>query len=87
MQAKSSNVTLEYMELDVLFWGITLGMIGKILLGIAVLMVHSKVVSHRGIDKLVLREMQHERNITIIALLMIIGGYILEMIAFGYLPF
>lgn len=69
-----------------LFWGITLGMVGKILLGIAVLRVHMGIFREHKIDDVVLKTIKRERTITYIALLLIVIGYGIEMIAFGYLP-
>lgn len=72
--------------MDFLFWGITLGVAGKIMLGLAVMMVHWRVVKEHKIDKRVISEMRRERNIALIGIILILVGYILEMLFFGYLP-
>jgi hypothetical protein len=69
--------------MDILFWGLTFGIIGKVMLGVAVILVHGKVVHEHRIDKAVLLEMKRERNITLIAILFMIIGYALELSYFG----
>lgn len=66
-----------------LFWGLTLGVIGKVLLGITVIMVHSKITREKRIDGIVLMEMRREQFVAFLGLALIIGGYILELIHFG----
>lgn len=70
--------------LDLLFWGITLGFIGKVLLGVTVVQVHWKIVKEHKIDKKVLTEMRRERNIAIVAIACIVVGFLLEVSGFGY---
>ena len=70
--------------MDLLFWGLTLGVAGKILLGIAVMMVHWRIVKEHRIDKLVLREMRKERNTALLAITLIAAGYLLEISHYGY---
>jgi len=72
--------------MSLLFWGLTLGVIGKVFLGITVMMVHWKIVKEHRIDRKVLREMRRERNIALLAIIFIIAGYILELAFYGYLP-
>lgn len=54
------------------------GMIGKVLLGVAVYRVHSRVVKEHKIDAVVLQEMQAERRITLIGIVFIILEFIVE---------
>lgn len=69
------------MIFDQLFWGITLATLGKVLLGITVMLVHSKMVAEEGIDGIVLKEIRRERNVAILAILLLIVGYVLEITA------
>lgn len=72
--------------MTILFWGLTLGTVGKILLGIAVVFVHWRVVKEHRIDARVLTEMRRERNVALLAIALITIGYLLEIAHFGYLP-
>jgi len=63
--------------------GITLGMIGTVLLGFAVIRVHSHVSQEHKIDRDVVKAIKRERITSIIAILFIIAGYILELMHFG----
>jgi len=73
---------------SMLFWGLTLGLVGKVLLGATVIMVHSKITHEKHIDGIVLMEMKRERVIALFAISLIVLGYILEIGAYGYLaPF
>ena len=73
--------------MDLLFWGITLGFIGKVLLGVTVIRVHSRIVKEHHIDEVVLREMRIERLLAIGAVILIIIGYLFEITYFEYLSF
>ena len=66
-----------------LFWGMTFGVVGKVLLGLAVVFVHHKVVKEHKIDRKVLTEMRRERNIALIGIALIVIGYFLEVQALG----
>ena len=60
--------------------GLTLDTLGKILLGITVLMVHWHVLKEHKIDVDVLRAMKRERTLAVLAILLIIAGYILQLL-------
>lgn len=70
--------------LDLLFWGITFGVIGKVLLGYTVIKVHSKIVQEHMVDGAVLSEMAKERNIAILGIVFIIIGYLFEVRFYEY---
>lgn len=65
--------------MNLLLLGITLGTVGKIILGVAVLRVHIHILHAHKIDVLVLESMKKEQFVTIGALLLIVIGYILEI--------
>lgn len=69
---------------DLLFWGITLGTFGKIVLGITVVSVHWKIVKEHKIDGAVLKEIRKERNFAIFAILCILVGYMLEIAYYDF---
>ncbi|MAF59500.1 MAG: hypothetical protein QF858_02740 [Candidatus Pacebacteria bacterium] len=71
--------------MDLLFWGLTLGVLGKVLLGFTVLSVHWKIVKEHKIGKVVLREIRRERNLAILGILFIVVGYLLELSFYEYI--
>lgn len=73
--------------MNLLFWGLTIGVIGKIVLGIAVLRVHSGIVKEHRIDGVVLKAMKKEKWVTVVGVLLIVLGYILELTFYGATPF
>jgi len=72
---------------DTLFLGLTLGVFGKVLLGVTVINVHAHIVHERKIDMDVLKEMRRERKLGILAVILILAGYVMELSYFSYLPF
>lgn len=73
--------------MDLLFWGLTLGVGGKIILAFTVISVHWKIVKEHKIDQKVLNEILRERNLAIFAIALIAVGYLFEIIFYGYIPF
>lgn len=59
--------------------GLTLDTLGKVLLGITVLMVHRNIMKEHKIDVDVLRAMRREQALAVLAILLIVGGYILQL--------
>ena len=66
--------------MSLLFWGLTFSVAGKVALGVAVMMVHWRIVKEHHIDRKVLSEMRRERNAAFIGIMLMIVGYILEWI-------
>ncbi|HDY73129.1 MAG TPA: hypothetical protein ENH86_00975 [Candidatus Jorgensenbacteria bacterium] len=60
--------------------GLTLDTLGKVLLGITVLMVHWHVLKEHKIDADVLRTMKREQALGASAILLIIIGYVLQLL-------
>lgn len=73
--------------MNILFWGLTLGTLGKVLLAVGVIIAHSGIVKERKIDSEVLRGFRIEHTITILGLILIIVGYFMEIYFYGYTPF
>lgn len=69
-----------------LFWGITISVVGKILLVVGVLMAHSKIAHEHRIDSEVLHTFHTEKILTIIGLTLIILGYVMEVYFYGFIP-
>ncbi|MEX0652319.1 MAG: hypothetical protein WD509_03265 [Candidatus Paceibacterota bacterium] len=70
--------------MDLLFWGLTIGLFGKVLLGVTVIMVHAKIVHEHKVDRAVLKEMRKEKNLAILGIIFMVVGYILEAMFYGY---
>jgi hypothetical protein len=71
--------------MDLLFWGLTTGMIGKVILGYTVISVHWKIVKEHKIDNAVLKEIRRERNLALFGIALILLGYLMEISFYGYL--
>jgi len=71
--------------MDLLFWGLTIGIIGKILIGFSVVNVHWHVIKEKKIDKDVLWAMKRERWIAVVGVAFMVSGYLLEIIFHQYL--
>ena len=69
--------------MNLLFWGMTLGVIGKALLALGVVWVHVQMATERSIDDLVIRSFRTELIITILGFLLIVAGYLMEIIFLG----
>jgi hypothetical protein len=65
--------------MNILFWGLTLGVAGKILVVLAVLHMHHSMVKEHRIDRNVILSYRQERVLTFIGLLLISIGYFLEI--------
>ena len=70
--------------MDLLFWGLTIGITGKVIIGITVIRIHSKIVKEHKIDVVVLKEMRKEKSLAILGIIFMMVGYILESIFYGY---
>lgn len=66
--------------MNLLLWGLTLGTIGKLVLGWAVLRVHMYIYREHNIDNVVLRAIKREEYITLFSLILIVVGFIFEVI-------
>jgi hypothetical protein len=66
--------------LDLLFWAITLDVVGKVILGVSVISVHWKIVKEHKVDAPVLKEMHREHTLAIIGIGLILIAYALELI-------
>lgn len=60
--------------------GLTLDTLGKVMLGITVLMVHWHVLREHKIDADVLRSMRREQILGASGILLIVAGYILQLL-------
>jgi hypothetical protein len=65
--------------MNLLFWGLTLGTIGKICIAAAVLRVHHVMAKEHKIDKKVIRSFRGEIIITTVGIFLILVGYGMEI--------
>ncbi len=73
--------------MNILFWGLTIGVAGKILLAIGIIIAHSGIVKEQKIDLAVLKGFKLEHTLTIIGIILIILGYFMEVYFYGFTPF
>lgn len=66
--------------MNLLLWGITIGTIGKLVLGIAVLRVHVYIIREHKIDDVVIKALKREQFVTLFGLALIVLGYTLEVL-------
>lgn len=66
------------MTLDIL--AIIFDYSGKLLIAITVLLVHKRVRTEKRIDKRVLKEMKAEQAMGIVGIVLLTGGFILNLI-------
>lgn len=58
--------------------GLTISTAGELLLGVAVIMVHRKVLHEHHIDKAVEDELRREQFVAIFAIILILLGYLIQ---------
>ena len=74
---------VSYSYMNLLLIGITLGTIGKLLLGVAVLRVHLGILHEHKIDEVVLNSIKREQTITLAALALILVGFLFEILFYA----
>ncbi|MBI2430592.1 MAG: hypothetical protein HYV39_01090 [Candidatus Levybacteria bacterium] len=62
------------------FIGFTLQVIGEVMIGLTAIMVHRRVWKEHKINPVVYKEMQREQTIGIIGIILLIIGYLLQII-------
>ena len=70
--------------MNILFWGLTVSLIGKALLATGVIVAHSKIAHEHRIDNAVLKSFKREQMITALGILLIIIGYFMEIYFYGF---
>jgi hypothetical protein len=63
------------------FTGQTLQVIGEVMIGLTAIMVHRRFWKEHKIDAAVYREMKREQTVGIIGIIMLIAGYLLQVIS------
>lgn len=70
--------------MNLLFWGLTVSMIGKVLLAAGVLIAHTELAHEMKVDNLVLKSFKLERILTAVGIILIVVGYIMEIYFYGF---
>lgn len=65
--------------MSILFWALTLGVIGKVMLAAGILKVHFVMTQERQIDSKVIHSFHYEKILTFIGIGFIVFGYLLEL--------
>lgn len=72
--------------MSILFWALTIGVVGKVMLAVGVIMAHSTLAHEHRVDEAVLKSFRKEHTITIIGICFIIIGYFMEIYFYGLTP-
>jgi len=70
--------------MNLLFWGLTVSMIGKVLLAAGVLIAHTELAHEMKVDNLVLKSFKMERILTALGIFLILIGYFMEIYFYGF---
>ncbi len=70
--------------MNLLFWALTIGVIGKVMLAVGVLIAHNGLAHEMKFDSKVLEGFRIERIFTITGLILIISGYFMEIYFYGF---
>jgi len=70
--------------MNLLFWAITLGVLGKVLVAIGILKVHYVMAMEKCIDEIVIRSFTLEKILTYFGIILIVLGYALEIYFYGH---
>lgn len=70
--------------MNLLFWGLTVSVVGKMMLASGVLIAHSEIAHEKRIDRAVLKSFKLERVLTVSGILLMVGGYFMEIYFYGF---
>jgi len=73
--------------MTLLFWALTLGVVGKVLVAVGILRVHYVMAMEKSIDEIVIRSFLLERGLTYLGVILLIIGYTLELYHYSLWPF
>lgn len=65
--------------MSLLFWALTLGVVGKVMLAIGILKVHFVMAQERSIDERVIHSFKYEKVVTLVGVFLIVFGYLCEL--------
>lgn len=67
--------------------GLTISTLGKVILGITVIRVHTRISQEHAVDDAVIDEINKERLLSILGIVAIIVGYIMEIVFYMGIDF
>ena len=67
------------MSLEII--GFSLDVLGKVLLGVTVLLAHRRIVQEHRIDRQVLTEMRREQLLGVLGIVLIVVGFLLQLLS------
>lgn len=70
--------------MNLLFWGITISVVGKVLLATGVLLAHTEIAHEGKIDNEVIKSFKIEKIMTVVGLVLIVLGYFMEISFYGF---
>ncbi|MFT7507407.1 MAG: hypothetical protein ACI92I_000557 [Acidimicrobiales bacterium] len=71
--------------MNLLFWGLTVSVFGKILLAVGILKAHGQISHEHRIDAKVLKTFQTEKILTLTGLFLMLLGYAMEVYFYGFI--
>jgi len=70
--------------MNLLFWALTVGVIGKVLLAVGVLIAHGQLAHEGRVDGPVLRSFRLEHSLTIAGIILMVAGYGMEVYFYNF---
>ena len=69
------------MEMNAQFLGLTLDVLGAVLIAFTALSVHHKFLTERKVDEKVLRTMKFEQRLGVLGVILLVVGYLVRILA------
>jgi hypothetical protein len=70
--------------MNLLFWGLTISLLGKMMLAAGVLIAHSELEHEKRIDLEVIQSFKMERVLTVTGIILLAAGYFMEVYFYGF---
>ncbi|PIP86739.1 hypothetical protein COV42_00735 [Candidatus Campbellbacteria bacterium CG11_big_fil_rev_8_21_14_0_20_44_21] len=65
--------------MNLLFWGLLAGVLGKVIIGLSVVAVHVRIMKEHKLDKKVYHSIRNEKFWGIVGVLLMVAGFFLEI--------
>jgi hypothetical protein len=72
--------------MNLLFWALTVGVVGKTLLAAGVIIAHTELAHEKRINQEVLNGFKLELWLTVVGIILILLGYSMEVYFYGLTP-
>jgi hypothetical protein len=70
--------------MNLLFWGLTISLLGKMMLAAGVLIANSELEHEQRIDQEVIQSFKVERVLTVTGIILMVSGYFMEIYFYGF---